>query len=124
MSVELSYFAASTETSTSSTTARSASDFDVFSITAPSDSRLPDGGACAIGGLYNIKPPLFAPCRQLHHVCERLRETNRALGRLRPDSARPQGGVTLQGGLSSGRTTIDELRVAASCPRSSTGFLC
>ncbi len=40
--------------------ARSASDFDEFSITAPSDSRLPGGGGNTIGGLYNVRPAIFS----------------------------------------------------------------
>src|SRR4051812_3508027 len=34
----------------------SAADFNNFSIAAPSDPRLPDGGAYTVGGFYNVSP--------------------------------------------------------------------
>ena len=36
--------------------ARVAADFDRFSITAPTDPRLPNGGGYAVCGLYNVTP--------------------------------------------------------------------
>ena len=35
------------------------SDFDQFSLTVPSDSRLPNGGGYTVTGLYNVKPEPF-----------------------------------------------------------------
>ena len=104
--------------------ARSASDFDVFSITAPSDSRLPDGGGCAIGGLYNIKPPLFSTPADnyITFAKDYGKRIEHWDGFDLILTARPQGGVTLQGGLSSGRTTIDNCEVAAKLPEISSGF--
>jgi hypothetical protein len=39
--------------------AENPADFDVFSITAPRDPRLPGGGGYTISGLYDIKPDRF-----------------------------------------------------------------
>ena len=99
MSVELGYFAASTETSTSSTTARSASDFDVFSITAPSDSRLPDGGDARSAASTTSS-------RRCSHPADNYITFAKDYGKRIEHwdgfdlilTARPQGGVTLQGG--------------------------
>ncbi len=125
MSVEISYFRrVYGNFNVVDDRARSASDFDVFSITAPSDPRLPDGGAYTIGGLYNIKPPLFStPADNYITFAENYgKQIEHWDGFDLILTARPQGGVTLQGGLSSGRTTIDNCKVAAKLPEILTGF--
>src|SRR5688572_32519338 len=61
MSVELSFFRRTYGNFVvTDDRARSAADFDEFSITAPSDSRLPGGGGNTIGGLYNVRPAIFS----------------------------------------------------------------
>ena len=84
-----------------------AADFDRFSIPAPADPRLPDGGGYIIGDLYNINPAKFGQAgEQLRHPGEQLR---RADGPLERDgltvNARPRNGLLLQGGLSTGRAS-------------------
>src|SRR5262245_208303 len=104
--------------------ARSASDFDVFSITAPRDPRLPDGGGYVIGGLYNIKDAMFSTpadnyitfAKNYGKLAEHWDGFDAIL------NMRPQGGVSLQGGLSTGRTMIDNCDVAARLPEMLTGL--
>ena len=116
MSVELSYFRrAYGNFNVVDDRARSASDFDKFSITAPGDQRLPGGGGYAIGGLYNIKPAMFSTPADnyITFASNYGKQIEHWDGFDLILSARPQGGVSLQGGLSSGRTTIDNCEVAA-----------
>ena len=104
--------------------ARSASDFDVFSITAPRDPRLPDGGGYVIGGLYNIKDAMFSTpadnyitfAKNYGKLAEHWDGVDAIL------NMRPQGGVSLQGGLSTGRTMINNCEVVARLPEILTGL--
>jgi hypothetical protein len=104
--------------------ARAATDFDQFSITAPSDSRLPGGGGYTIGGLYNIRPSQFStPADNLITFADNygkwIEHWNGVDVLI---NARPRSGLTLQGGLSSGRTTIDNCEVATALPEILSGF--
>jgi hypothetical protein len=96
----------------------SASDYSVFSITAPSDPRLPGGGGYTVSGLYNLSPARFGvPAdnyvtfadnygKQIEH----WNGVDVALG------MHPRGGLVLQGGTSTGRRTIDSCEIRASLP--------
>jgi hypothetical protein len=85
------------------------SDYSEFSIIAPADSRLPDGGGFSISGLYDISP-------LKRGVQQNYRTFTDALGGERRNvytsfdltlSARLPRGTTLQGGPSIGRL-VDE----------------
>jgi hypothetical protein len=104
--------------------ARSASDFDAFSITAPRDPRLADGGGYTIGGLYNIKPAMFStPADNYITFAENYgKQIEHWDGFDLILSARPRAGVSVQGGLSSGRTMSDNCAVAARLPEILTGY--
>jgi len=125
MSVELSYFRrVFGNFNVVDDRARSASDFDVFSITAPGDQRLPGDGGYTVGGLYNIKPAMFSTPADnyITFASNYGKQTEHWDGFDLILTARPQGGVSLQGGLSSGRTTIDNCEVTAQLPEMLTGF--
>ena len=104
--------------------ARSAADFDEFTITAPADSRLPDGGGYTIGGLYNVKPAMFStPADNFITFADNYgKQTEHWNGFDVILTARPQSGLTVQGGLSSGRTTVDNCEVARKLPEILAGL--
>jgi hypothetical protein len=125
MSVELSYFRrVFGNFNVVDDRARSAADFDEFSITAPADSRLPDGGRYSIGGLYNVKPAMFStPADNFITFADNYgRQIEHWNGVDLILTARPQNGLTVQGGLSSGRTTADNCEVARTLPEILTGL--
>jgi hypothetical protein len=104
--------------------ARSARDFDAFSITAPADQRLPGGGGYTIGGLYNVKEEMFSTPADnyITFASNYGKQIEHWDGFDLILNMRPQGGVSLQGGLSSGRTLMDNCEVAAQLPESLTGL--
>jgi hypothetical protein len=90
-------------------------DYDRFSITAPMDPRLPGGGGYVISDLYNIKPAKFGlPATALVTLAKNYgKQINHWNGFDVTVNARPQAGMLLQGGLSTGRTSTDNCEVVA-----------
>jgi hypothetical protein len=93
-------------------------DFDQFSITVPSDQRLPGGGGYTIDGLYNVKPEAFTrPAQNLNTLSDKYgKQTEHWNGVDLSVSARLQNGVTLQGGISTGKRVTDNCEVVAKLP--------
>lgn len=95
-----------------------ASDFTTFSLTAPNtDSRLPNAGT-VVSGLYNLTPAAFGRPSDNYvtyakNYGKQIEHWNGVDVTL---NARPRGGVTLQGGLSTGRTSLDNCEVAERVP--------
>jgi hypothetical protein len=98
--------------------ALTAADFDRFSITAPSDPRLPGGGGYTVSGLYDVKPALFSvPSDSLITFAKNFGDHIRRWDGLDVSvSARPQGGLMLQAGTSTGRTTNDNCDIVDDLP--------
>jgi hypothetical protein len=94
------------------------SDFSTFSVTAPQDSRLPNGGGTTISGFYDLNPDkvtvvpnnYFTLARnygkQIQHWNGLDATVNLRFGRR----------MTLQGGVSTGRSVTDNCEVVAGLP--------
>ena len=96
----------------------SASDFDRFSITAPADPRLPGGGGYTVSGLYDLKPASFGrPADNFVTLASRYgNQIERWQGVDVNLSMRPQAGVRLQGGISTGQTLTDICDISEKVP--------
>jgi hypothetical protein len=90
----------------------SPSDFDPFSVPVPVDSRLPGGGGGVIDGLFDVKPGKFGLVDNLITSASTYgKQTDHYNGVDVSVNVRPRGGLTLQGGMSTGRSVTDECDV-------------
>jgi hypothetical protein len=91
-----------------------AADFDRYSVTAPVDSRLPDGGGYVINDLYNVNPLKVGVGTTYTTLARDFGDQSEYWnGADFSANARLQNGVMLQGGISTGRTTTDNCDVIA-----------
>jgi hypothetical protein len=98
--------------------ALSAADFDTFSITAPVDPRLPDGGGYTVSGLYDVKSNKFnvAADNYITFANKFGKQIRHWDGVDITINARPRSGLTFQGGTSTGRTTTDNCDIVKNVP--------
>jgi hypothetical protein len=82
-------------------------EYDTFSVTAPLDPSLPGGGGYPVSGLYDVTPTKFGQI--LNNVTDSgtFGETSQVFNGVDVTLNLRQGGLTLQGGLSTGQTTAD-----------------
>ena len=122
MSVEIGYFRRwLTNFTTTDDEALTAADFTPFSIQAPSDSRLPNGGGYMVEGLTNVVA--FRPARNNITFAENFGGISQVYnGVLINLTARAANGLTVQGGINSGKTVTDYCDVRAQLPELSVGF--
>jgi hypothetical protein len=87
----------------------SAADYTAFSIAAPSDPRLPNGGGYTVSGLYSITPAAItrAPNNFITSADNYGGQKQMYNGLLVNVSARPRNGLTVQGGMNLGKTMLD-----------------
>lgn len=109
-------------------TAWDASDFSKFSLTAPTDSRLPGGGGNVVTDFVNVIPSPktgFGFGQALNYTTlasnygRQIEHFNGVDVNL---TARTQGGLLVQGGLSTGRTSLDNCEIAAKLPENQFAF--
>ncbi len=93
------------------------SDFGQFCVAAPSDARLPGGGGSTICGLYDVNPAKFGQVN--NYVTSASNFGNQLKHWQGVDlslSARLKGGLTVQGGSSTGQTVTDNCEIRAALP--------
>jgi hypothetical protein len=97
--------------------ALSPADFTGFSVTAPADSRLPDGGGYPVSGLYNITQAGFTrpPDNYLTFASDYGEQIENWQGVDFGLNARFRGVVT-QGGISTGSRLTDSCEIRAALP--------
>jgi hypothetical protein len=94
-----------------------ASDFDKFSVAAPVDSRLPDGGGHTIAELYNVKPDKSGQTNNFVSRASNYGSQTQVWNGVEVNlTARIRNGLTLQGGTSTGRRTDDNCEIRAKLP--------
>jgi hypothetical protein len=92
-------------------------DFTQYTVTAPADPRLPNGGGYTISGLYDLVPRQVGNVRTITtssaNYGTQIEHWN---GVDVSAQARLTGGLLLQGGVSTGMTTTDNCDVLAKLP--------
>jgi hypothetical protein len=96
---------------------RAQSIFGQFQVTAPVDSRLPNGGGQVISGLYNVDPSQSGQIDELVQKADNFGTRTQHWNGVEVNfTARIRNGLTLQGGTSTGRTTTDSCEIRAKLP--------
>jgi len=124
VSVEVGYFRRWLQNfTTTDNLAVGVSDFTPFSITAPQDSLLPGGGGYTVSGLYNVVPAQFGKTSNnitdAANFGDQYQKYNGFLVNL---SARAAQGLTIQGGVNTGKTVNDYCANRALLPELSIGI--
>jgi hypothetical protein len=102
--------------------ATAATDYTPYSITAPSDPRLPNGGGYRIDGLYNLVPTRVGQVNELAQSYKNFGDqTENWQGIDVSIVARLQNGLTVQGGTSTGRRLADGCGVRSRLPELGSG---
>ena len=91
-----------------------ANDFSPFSVTAPSDPRLPGGGGDVVGGLFDLNPDKVGQVDNYTTFADNFGgRSERWHGVDITMRARVREGLLLQGGVSTGQTTLDSCNLRA-----------
>ncbi len=98
------------------------SDYTPFSIVAPVDARLPNGGGHTISGLYNLVPGKVGQVDELAQSASNFAELQENWQGVDVNVvARLRNGLTMQGGTSTGRRLEDACGMKAALPEYGTG---
>ena len=93
------------------------SDYAMFDVPAPLDPRLPDGGGYTIGPIFDLNPNKQGQVDNYVTSSENIgRRTSVYNGLLVNFSVRPRNGLTLQGGVNTGKTVTDQCEIRSALP--------
>jgi hypothetical protein len=99
------------------------SDYTPYGITAPLDSRLPGGGGYPISGLYDVVPAKSGQVDDLATLASKYGEWYQYFNGVDITlNLRTAGGLTLQGGTSTGQNVADACAVRDNLPELSTNI--
>ncbi len=102
----------------------SAADFDTYSITVPTDPRLPGGGGNVISGLLNVKPEKFGlRADNFITFADNFGGMSQTISGVDISlSAQPGPGILLRGGTATQRFSWDDCAVRAQVPEALAGI--
>jgi hypothetical protein len=99
-------------------------DVDAFTLTAPSDSRLPGGGGQTVGPLYNVKPSVFGQVNNRIVPTDKIGDDTRVFNGVDVTfNLRNAKGITFSGGTSTGKVENDWCDIRAAVPEVATYLL-
>jgi hypothetical protein len=123
MSIEVGYYRRSFDGfSMNDNEALSASDLTPYTITAPSDSRLPNGGGYSIGTLYDVVPAKAGQIENFATLAEKYGKQYQYFNGVDLTVSWRASGFTFQGGTSTGQNVADACDVRANLPELNTAI--
>ncbi len=100
-----------------------AADYTQFSITAPSDPRLPGGGGYVVSGLYDVNPNRFGQINNLSTYSNNYGNVTQMYNGVDVNiAARIRNGFQAQGGFSTGKRVTDYCAVRSVLPEMTGAF--
>jgi hypothetical protein len=101
----------------------SAGDYTEYSITAPQDPRLPNGGGYTISGLYDVVPARFGQIDNMATLASKYGKWYQNFNGFDLTlNLRTASGITVQGGTSTGQNVANNCDVRANLPELSVGI--
>jgi len=92
-------------------------DFTRFDIVAPVDPRLPNGGGYTVSGFYDVNPSKFGLVRNLNALSDEYGHQYENFNGVDVTvNSRLKNGITLQAGMSTGKTMEDNCEIVAKLP--------
>ena len=123
MSIEVGYYRRSFDGFTvNDNLALANADLTPYTVLAPSDSRLPNGGGYSIGTLYDVVPGKAGQVNTLSTLADNYGKEYQYFNGFDVTVSLRQGGLTLQGGTSSGQNVADACEVRDQLYEVNTGI--